>query len=236
MSKIARKHQKIFGGDLVANENIAEFGSLAEGTPEYSDDPDNIQVRTAYGNGFASSIIGNFAPCLQDFNALFFLITRQLAYLFQSGVSEWLSTTAYYIGSMVHDVDGNIYMSVSDTNLNQAFTVGTKWYPIISNYIYNITAWTGTYGQDYIVGSYEKLILIKMPRPTYTSTLNIRLPAPSALNVGRKITVKLGCALDNFTVYIYRFDGSYIDDHSSKSVASWESVSLISDGTNWHIV
>jgi len=232
MAKIARKHQKIFGGDLVANENIAEFGSLAEGTPEYSDDPDLIQVRTAYGNGFASSIIGNFAPCLQDFNALFFLITRQLAYLFQSGISEWSSTTAYYIGSMVHDGTGVIYVSLSDTNLNQAFTVASKWMPLTPNAVYTESREDVTYD----VSNSDFLILVNENGGYATAAPYFHLPIPSALNSGRTVIFKQIVTPMNGNSRIYAIDDSTIDGAAYiELTALWQTKRFTSNGTNWYV-
>ena len=84
MSKLTRKFQKIFGGLLVANNNIAKFGSAKIGSPAYSLDPDEIQT-TEYDNAWAAALINNKSPALQDMNALFYLMTRQMAYLYQAG-------------------------------------------------------------------------------------------------------------------------------------------------------
>jgi len=233
MAKIARKHQKIFGGDLTATNNISKFGSLAEGTPEYSDDPDLIQVRSAYGNGFASSIIGNFAPCLQDFNALFFLITRQLSYLFQAGISEWLSTTSYYIGSLVHDGTGVIYVSLSDTNLNQAFTVASKWMPLTPNSVYTETRESITYH----VTNSDFIILVNAAGGYASSTPIFHLPVPSSLNAGRTVIFKQQCAR-TYTdkTRIYADDASTIDGAAYVVLEeNYTAKSITSNGTNWFV-
>jgi hypothetical protein len=232
MAKIARKHQKIFGGDLTATNNIAEFGSLAEGTPEYSDDPDLIQVRTAYGNGLASAIIGNFAPALQDFNALFFLITRQLAYLFQAGVTEWCSTTSYYIGSIAHDGLGVLYMSLSDTNLNQAFTVASKWMPLTPNAVYTEIRESITYD----VNNSDYLILVNEVGGYDHGAPYFHLPIPSALNAGRTVIFKQIKSPHNGNSRIYAIDDSTIDGAAYiELTALWQSKSFTSNGTNWFV-
>jgi len=127
MPKITRKDQKIFGGGLVAQNNIAQFGSLKANNIQYDLDPDVIQGLSAFLNGWGAAVVSNQAPALQDMNALFYLITRQLAYLVQTGVPEWNATTTYYIGSVVQDGSGNTYRSLTDTNLNHALTDSSYW-------------------------------------------------------------------------------------------------------------
>ena len=235
MAKIARKHQKIFGGDITPTNNIAEFGSLAEGTPEYSDDPDDIQSRTAYGNGFGAAIIGNYAPCVQDFNALFFLITRQLAYCFQAGISEWLATTYYYIGSTVHDGVGNIYTSVTNDNVGNALTSAANWIPIVSNGVYQINSKS----VDYVVTNSDYLILINANCDGIGSggEPRVRLPTPSALNAGREIIVKYIYSLPgDYYSYAYVANGSSIDGASRIYMPTpFDTRSFVSNGTNWFV-
>lgn len=126
MAKLTRKFQKIFGGLLVANNNIAKFGSAKIGVPAYSLDPDDIQS-TEYSNGWAAALINNKSPALQDMNALFNLITRQLAYQFQAGIPEYDATTTYYTGSIVNNGYGVIYRSLADDNTGNALSDSTKW-------------------------------------------------------------------------------------------------------------
>ena len=126
MAKITRKNQSVFGGSLAANENIAEFGSLKTGTAAYSLDPDDIQT-AAYLNGWASAVVNNNAPCLQDMNALFYLVTRQLAYMVQTGVAEWNATTTYYIGSVVNDGTGKLYKCKVNDTITTGLDNTTSW-------------------------------------------------------------------------------------------------------------
>ena len=88
MTKIARKHQKLFATSVPVTNTIAQFGSLKAAAPAYSDDPDTIQALDAFDEGFASAVINNKAPTVQDMNGLFYLLTRQIAYLMQAGVAE----------------------------------------------------------------------------------------------------------------------------------------------------
>jgi hypothetical protein len=228
MAKIARKHQKIFAGDIPDTNNIAEFGSLSEGTPEYSDDPDDIQSRTAYGQGWANAVINNYAPCLQDLNALFFLVTRQIAYLLQQGISEWSATTSYYIGSLAHDDAGGVYMSMSDTNLNQAFTVAAKWSPILSRKVQTASPGAGDITIDNTDWFIDWTTYIQNPGTQY-----FILPTPSATNSGREILLKFTGSDYNGTPTIKAADASTLDGAANISMTRYVTRRFISNGTNW---
>lgn len=134
MAKIPVKFQKLFGGALLAANNIARYGSLAAGAPAYSLDPDDIQSLAAWVNGWAAALInapgGNASPALQDFNAAFYVLTYQLAYLKQAGLAEWDPAVTYYIGSWAQDGLGVPYKCIQDNNLNHALTDTNWWVPL----------------------------------------------------------------------------------------------------------
>ena len=228
MAKIERKNQKIFAGSVPVTNVVAAFGSLAKGAAGYTGDPDGIQT-TEYQNGWASALINNYAPCTQDLNALFYLVTRQLAYIFQAGISEWLTTTTYYIGSLVHDADGGIYMSVADDNAGNALTVGTKWTPILSRKI--TLCGTGLTG-DYTVLNTDYLVIwdgIKQGVPEQY----VILPTPSSLNAGREIAVKMTGSDYNGTPRVKAADNSTIDGSAYVQLVRLTTRRFISNGTNW---
>lgn len=129
MDRISRKTQYTFAGDLVAQNNIAKFGSLRIGAAAYSLDPDEIQT-DEYMSGWSAALQANKAPALQDMNALGYLWSRQIGYLMQQGVPEWDTNTTYYIGSIVADgVTGKMYSSIVDTNTSNAVSDFAKWKP-----------------------------------------------------------------------------------------------------------
>ena len=120
MVKLERILQKLFGGTAGSNQ-MGKFGSLAAGTPEYLNDIVNdvgeIQDLGNFEGGWYSAVMGNNSPAIQDRNSLDFLAFYQIAYLMQNGVPEWNAETDYYIDSMCK-VDGVIYVSKTDSNLN----------------------------------------------------------------------------------------------------------------------
>lgn len=133
MPKITRKQQKVFA---VNASNNGVFGSLQANDPVYSQDPDAIQGRTAYSNGWNDATYSaEQLPPLEEFQALQYLFSRQIAYLMQEGVPEWNTATTYYKGALVKAVqqDGSfiLYASLVDDNTGNAVTDTTKW--VITN-------------------------------------------------------------------------------------------------------
>lgn len=126
MSKIVRAIQKIFGSSAGGSQ-IGVIGSLNAGSPAYSTDVATIQSLTNYLVGLYNVVIGGNSPAMQDINAIFYMLTYQIAYLMQQGVAEWEAGTTYYIGSLVNDGSGNVYVSIQDDNTNHAVTATAWW-------------------------------------------------------------------------------------------------------------
>lgn len=117
MAKLQRKSAKVFAEQAqAAVGGIAQFGSLAAGNIQYSKDVDVIQALDAYKNGWASAVVGNKSPAMEDRNALDYLLSYQQAYIMQHGVPEWLSTETYYQNSYVVDENGELRVSIIDNN------------------------------------------------------------------------------------------------------------------------
>lgn len=126
MAKILRALQKIYGSSAGPTE-VGVIGSFAAGSPVYSNDPVTIQSLSNYLDGLYAQVLGNNSPSMQDFNAIFYLFSRQLAYLMQAGVAEYDATTTYYIGSYANEA-GVIYKSLTDNNTgNTPSTSPAQW-------------------------------------------------------------------------------------------------------------
>ena len=129
MSAIPRKTQLIFGGGLVPASNVANFGSLAAGTPTYSNDPAQIQT-AAWLNGAVAALIGNRSLAWEDLNGILLVLSQQVAYLLQSGPPEWDVGTTYWTGNICRGVGTNVlYCSVTNGNINHAVTDTNNWIP-----------------------------------------------------------------------------------------------------------
>lgn len=129
MSKLSRVTQKVFGS-TAGFQQIAQFGSLQAGTPTFTTNIATIQALSNYLVGWFNAVIGQNSPAIEDMNALFYLITTQMAYEFQQGIPEWDSGTTYYAGSLVnYDVfiftvtSANATIGATYTNNSQTFTV-----------------------------------------------------------------------------------------------------------------
>ncbi len=179
MAKITRAVQKIFGSTS-GFQQVSQYGSLANGTPNFTLDPVVIQALTQYTNGWFDAAIGSNSPAIEDMNALCYLYAYQLAYLMQEGIAEWDATTTYFIGSMVQDGTGAQYISTLDTNLNNSpGTIG--WFPI------------GTVGLlNQTIGNVTTIANRRMASPspiTIAAASTVSVPASSVMIVPESISI-----------------------------------------------
>lgn len=203
MSKITRALQKIFGGSLSPSNNIAQFGSLAAGSPAYSSDPAVIQALAKYLQGWASATVGNTSPALEDRNALDYLFSYQLAYLGQAGISEWIATQTYYIGSWCQ-VAGVAYISKTDGNINHPVSDTNNWQSL-SDYIASQIINPSTISRAWVVfNGYDA---------TITSGFNVA--SIDMLDTGNYM-VNFGSSLLNAD-YTYSLSGCQDDAHTTRS-------------------
>lgn len=166
MARLSFKLQKIFA-DVAAEGKLAQFGSLKSGSPLYSDDPDVIQALTYFGAGLGSALINQSPPAIQEFDALFNLMTKQIAYLQQSGVSEWDEDTVYYQGCLAQ-AGGILFYSLTDNNQGNVLSDTVNW-QLYSN------------GKTVTVTNYEHVVsydeeLIRVVNSSPTSDIIIKLP------------------------------------------------------------
>ena len=128
MAKITRKTQKIFA-DSAAASQITVFGSIKENSPnppDYSKDPDLIQSNE-FMQGWTGATQDDYAPYRQDMNAIQYLVTRQLAYLFQAGIPEYDSSTQYYANCSFCQINGVVYLCIQDALNKLPTTEPTYW-------------------------------------------------------------------------------------------------------------
>ena len=130
MAEIERKVQKVFGGNLSPSGNIAVYGSKLAGSVAYSDNLDTIQ-NNSWLVGLLGAISPNKAPYVQDLNAIFYVLSKQLAYIFQAGIPEWNSDTEYFAGKSIVRYNGVVYIAIANST-NQTPTNTSYWKPLIS--------------------------------------------------------------------------------------------------------
>ena len=121
--KLERKVMEVYGENAAARDIIA-YGSDIAGNIVETKDPDVIQTE-AYKTGVRSAVVGNNSTTLQNRQALDFLFSRQLKYLYQHGIAEWGATETYFVNSFAVGSDGNLYVSLTDNNKGKDPTTDT---------------------------------------------------------------------------------------------------------------
>lgn len=228
MAKIIRKNMKIFGSSA-GFQQIAQIGSLASGTPMFTTDIDALQALGNYLDGWFDLVLGNNSPAIEDMNGLCYLYAYQLAYVMQAGVPEWNALTTYYIGSFVNSA-GQLFVSITDNNLNNVVTDPTNWQAYGTN-INNINPATqspyvmaaGDNGKTFNVNSANGAQVFTLPAPSLNFKFTVKDVGAQA-STGNKITINPHASelIDGKSSYVITFDYGF--------------VTLESDGTNWYVV
>ncbi len=124
--RLLRRNQRIFG-DGAPEEQFGVIGSKAAGNPENTKDVEAMQGLPGYGEGFFEITKDQGVsklPYAEDLNSLLYLITRQIAYEFQSGIPEWDAQTKYYNQKSFVQYDGIVYRS--ERGADDAPNVGNR--------------------------------------------------------------------------------------------------------------
>ena len=126
MTTLARKTQTLFASGA---SDIGQFGSGAAGTKVLTTDPAVIQALPAWAAGWLNATLGaNKFPPIEEVNALDYLETYQLTYLFQEGIPEYDSGTVYsQYGICKKSGTFQIYGSLTASNTGNALSDGTHW-------------------------------------------------------------------------------------------------------------
>lgn len=143
MAKLGRYLQKIFGVNAVTGAvgvgQVSQFGSFAAASPTTESPVDAnviaIQSLSQWQSGWFSAISGGNCPVMEDFNAVDFIFSRQLAEIFQDGIPPWEVNTTYYLGCFVQATDGSgtLYTSRTNSNTGNAYTNPNFWIPYKGN-------------------------------------------------------------------------------------------------------
>ena len=192
--KITNSNIKLFAGSAGVTGVLGVFGTYKAGSSAYSSDPDIIQGFTgatgrtgltgqsAWTQGWYAGVDSKLVPTIQDMNAFFHVMTRQLAYLNQVGIHRWLSTVTYANGSYVTDSDGTVYQSTAGVgNLNKIVSNPDYWQVLWSNKVTRI-------GDNYTPAYNDNLIIWSEAAPT-AGHETITLPAYKSGQAGREIII-----------------------------------------------
>lgn len=125
-TRITRVTQPIFAATAA---NIGVFGSGAAGTKELSDDLATLMSLGAWADGWSAATLGaSKFPPIEEMNALQFINTTQLAYIFQEGIPAYDAGTIYWTNSVVKKTGTyQLYGSVTDDNHGNALTDAAHW-------------------------------------------------------------------------------------------------------------
>ena len=131
MAKLDRKDVKIFAENS-KETLITEFRTEdSQGsTASFSRDPDVIQ-NANYSQGWVNNTNNlNTKIYGEDLNAVNYVLSYLLKYLYENGIAEWKSTTTYYQNSICK-VDNALYLSLQDDNIgNNPTSTVSYWKPI----------------------------------------------------------------------------------------------------------
>ena len=224
MSAITRKTATIFGSGS-GFQQMAQFGSLAAGGATFSTDPATIQALSAWTSGWFSAILGSNSPAIEDMNAFCYVMAYQIAYIMQAGVPAWDAGTTYYLGNMCSS-GGKIYISLTNSNLNNAISSNTSW------------ALYGS-GSRSVTGTDTALVSDSMVRCDPTSASFVEtLPLLSSTPLGTTITFKNVATNGNFVTLTG--NGTDLIDQSNTLVLNStpvsDAVTVRAAGTVWDII
>jgi hypothetical protein len=126
MARLPRVTQKIFAGSA---SNNGVFGSAQAGTKVLSNVLATLMGLSAWDNGWVDAIMGSSKfPPLEEFQALTYIQTTQLAYLLQQGIAEYDSGTTYWAKNIVCKAGTyELYGSVTNSNVGNALSDPTNW-------------------------------------------------------------------------------------------------------------
>lgn len=145
MARLSRAIQRIFGESGGVDE-FGEIGSRAAGNPQTTKDLTDIQSRVQFLQGWFQTTIrqtlpdGTDAdlPASEDLNSLFFLLSSQLAYIYQNGIPEWLDSAdqRYYANVSFVQVNGDVYQALqgddgANINSQRNPTTEGEWWRLV---------------------------------------------------------------------------------------------------------
>jgi len=228
MAKLTRKTAQVFGS-TAGFQQLAQFGSLAAASPTYSTDPAVIQSLSNWLEGWFGAVLGGNSPAIEDMNAFCYVMAYQVAYLMQTGVEEWDSGTTYYIGSVANDGTGNLYVSLTNTNLNNVLTSTANWRPLLMNVVSINPATQSPYalaltdiGKTFLVNSANGAMVFNLPT-TQSANFNFSIVDSGGVSQTSGITINQHASekISGQNSYLLNFNYGF--------------VSLVCDGSNYFI-
>lgn len=170
MARLTRKNIKVFAGNATNN---GVFGSLQANNPVTTNDVEQIQSLTAWGEGWdAATETSEDLPPLEEMQGVEYVTTYQQAYIMQEGIPEWAATVTYYKGCLAKEVTSTgfrIYNSLTDDNTGNLLSDTSNWKKVMDSddlYAFDNTV-VHKAGSETISG--EKTFSVSPIVPTATS-------------------------------------------------------------------
>lgn len=229
MAKILRKNQKIFGSQAGAT-GITKFGSTAAGTTEYTTDLEAIQSLDAYSEGWLAATMNGSKrkPTYMDLNALNYLFSSQLAYIFQDGIPVYNISTPYYTSSIVRQDNTTIlYKSLTDNNTGNLLTNNTYWQELGD--LANLALLSMFGSCSTASATAEKVVSLDNFELTTGATILITF---TNANTATSPTLNVN---STGAKALYFKDGVAVDSTHSFNVQANETIEFYYNGTNWVI-
>lgn len=232
MARLTRQIQKVFSLDAT---NVGQFGSAQLGTKVESKVLATLQALDAWLNGWNDAVIsGNKLPPLEEFNALQYVVTYNLAYLFQDGIPEWQTDTTYYQYSIVKKTNSTqLYKSIADNNTGNALTDATKWAFLMDLNLFTRTTFNNAAAAIVATDRYVAQV------GTMSASRICTLPAASAVNPGYEITIQdeSGTVTSTNTIVVTRAGSDTINGGATFIIGkAYGGVKLVSNGTSvWSV-
>ena len=134
MARLARKNIKVFAG---SSSNNGVFGSLQANNPTLSNDVEQIQSLSAWGEGWnAATETSEELPPIEEMNSISYVTTYQQAYIMQEGMPEWSATVTFYKGSLTKEVTSTgfrIYCSLTNDNTGNLLSDTSNWKKVMDS-------------------------------------------------------------------------------------------------------
>lgn len=126
MARISRITQKIFAGSA---SNNGVFGSAQLGTFTLSNLIATIMGGTAWAQGWLAAVIGGSKfPPLEEFQAVEYVHSTQIAYILQQGIPEYDGGTTYFTNNIcINPGTLQLWSSKVDNNTGNVLVAGTNW-------------------------------------------------------------------------------------------------------------
>jgi hypothetical protein len=134
MARLTRKNIKVFAGDA---RNNGVFGSLQANNPVLTNDVEQLQSLSAWGEGWnAATETSEDLPPLEEIQGVEYVTTYQQAYIMQEGLPEWAETVTYYKGCLAKEVTSTgfrIYNSLTDDNTGNLLSDTSNWKKVMDS-------------------------------------------------------------------------------------------------------